>query len=141
MCRDSDPFGGIPMKRVTTLLLLALAFLSPALAQIVKNEKPYIEPELTLIDVVRNVNSQLQPGERTIKQCCGGLKLVAIVEKGKGNNAGRNVIAKWKVYDQTGKELHGELVEPQIHENSTIETVVVLREFGYGFIVARRQAQ
>ena len=127
------------MKKFFSVGLL-LALVLPGLGQISTMGKPFIEPDLTLIDVVRNVPAQLQVGDRTIKTCCGGLKLVATVEKGKGEDAGKNVIAKWHVYDERGNELRGEIAEPRTDDGATIETVIVLRELGYGFIVARRKA-
>ena len=131
------------MKRTKSLGILLSVLLSHAVSQVTRNEKPFLEPELTLIDVVRNVNAHLDPGDQTIKRCCGGLRLVAVVEKGKGRDAGKNVVSSWHVYDADGKELRGELVEvePSNSESATVETVVVLRQSGYGFIVARRSAR
>jgi hypothetical protein len=128
------------MKKTTGLAALLILFVLHAPAQVIKNPKPFLEPELTLIDVVRNVNSHMEVGEQTIKRCCGGLRLVAVVEKGKGPDAGKNVISSWHVYDENNKELKGELVdvEPTGQEKPATETVVVIKQFGYGFIVARR---
>jgi hypothetical protein len=128
------------MKTIFALAALFVIIL-PGFGQISTMPKPYVEPDLTLIDVVRNVTPQLQPGARTIKTCCGGLKLVAKVEKGKGENAGKNIVATWHVYDQDGKELKGEIGEPRSDDGTTIETVIVIKDLGYGFIVARRKAQ
>ena len=128
------------MKKTTGLgtLLVLLVLHTPA--QVIRNEKPFLEPDLTLIDVVRNVNAHMEVGEQTIKRCCGGLRLVAVVEKGKGQDAGKNVISSWHVYDENSKEVKGELVdvEPTGQERPAVETVVAVKQFGYGFIVARR---
>lgn len=128
------------MKKTTGLGALLILFVLHTPAQVIRNEKPFLEPDLTLIDVVRNVNAHMEVGEQTIKRCCGGLRLVAVVEKGKAQDAGKNVISSWHVYDEDNKEVKGELVdvEPTGQEKSAVETVVVLTQFGYGFIVARR---
>ena len=128
------------MKKTTGLGALLILFVLHTPAQVIRNEKPFLEPDLTLIDVVRNVNAHMEVGEQTIKRCCGGLRLVAVVEKGKGQDAGKNVISSWHVYDENSKEVKGELVdvEPTGQERPAVETVVVVKQFGYGFIVARR---
>ena len=119
--------------------LVSFLFCSTA-AQVIRNEKPFLEPELTLIDVVRNVKPNMELGEQTIKRCCGGLRLVAVVARGTGENRRKNVISSWRVYDENNTEVRGELVdvEPPNAETPTVETVVVVKQFGYGFIVARQ---
>lgn len=127
-------------KTIGVGALVIFLFCSTA-AQVTRNAKPFLEPELTLIDVVRNVKPHMELGERTIKRCCGGLRLVAVVQRGTGQDIGKNVISSWRVYDENNNtEVRGELVdvEPPNAEKPTVETVVVLKQFGYGFIVARQ---
>jgi len=77
------------MKKTTGLgtLLVLLVLHTPA--QVIRNEKPFLEPDLTLIDVVRNVNAHMEVGEQTIKRCCGGLRLVAVSRRARARMRGR----------------------------------------------------
>ena len=127
------------MKKTISLILLSMAFLPQALSQISDNPKLSIDPQLTLIDVTNNLGARLSPGSKTIRKCCQGLRLVAEVQKGKGRDAGKNVITKWHVFDASNTELKGDIGERELASNNhAIETVIVLRELGYGFIVGRR---